>query len=94
MKRVTPLDDWSKKQLLEAWREGPRDRRTEAAMSGGRISWSREDREKAKKEKKYLFALAIDGGELDGSIFFRGVCTKEEAREIRDLINKMIKEET
>jgi hypothetical protein len=61
---------------------------------GGRVSWGKKDRDRAKKEKKYLFVIGFDGEAAgDGSIIFQGACSKEEADQISKLITSMINKE-
>lgn len=61
---------------------------------GGGVSWGKKDRDRAKKEKKYLFTIGFDGTSAgDGSIIYSGVCSKEEADRISKLMSDMINKE-
>lgn len=53
------------------------------------VTIDKEDRETAKREKLYLFSIAVDGrhAETDrGSSTIAGACTKEQAVMLRGLI--------
>lgn len=63
-------------------------------LKQGRISWTKGDRARAKLEKKYLFAIAIDGVAVgEGSIAYMGVGDKALSKTFVELILRLIEEE-